>query len=246
MKRFARHLALIARPCPAAIGALLCLALPALATERATFDVRIAGIRVGYVAYAADSNDTRYGASSEVRSTGLAAAVRPFKFQSRVQGRIVGGTYRPQRYEESADTGARQSQVVIGYRGRTPEVLVARNDQDNATVVPATPQHQTGALDPMTVTFALLRDRPAGPEACTLDIRMFDGIRATRLRVFQSPTPNVCRGVYTRIAGFSPADMAERTSFDMDITLSPAPSGHLQVERVALDTLLGAATLERR
>ena len=241
----ARHMAPIGRACPVALVALG-LACAAQASERATFDVRIAGLTVGYVAYAAETDGARYVARSEVRSTGLAAAVRPFRFESRVEGQIAQGQLRPSRYEENADTGARQSRVRMAYSGGVPQILDARDDQDNSNVTPADPASQDGALDPMSVTYALLRDRPAGPDACRIDLDMFDGIRATRLAMRPSDDPLVCEGVYTRVEGFSPSDMAERNRFPIKITLSDAAPGLLEVKSISLQTLIGPATLQRR
>lgn len=239
------QLALIARACPAAL-ALWLVAAAAGATERATFDVRIAGLRVGYVAYAAENDGARYAARSEVRSTGLAAAITPFRFESSVRGRVVNGRLAPSIYEENADTGTRQSRVQMRYAGGVPEVLDARDDQDNPNVTPADPARQRDALDPMSVTYLLLRDRPAGAQACRLDLAMFDGIRATRLDMRPTADPLVCEGVYTRVAGFSPSDMAERSRFPITITLGATAPDQLEVKRVSLQTLAGPATLQRR
>jgi hypothetical protein len=109
------------------------------------------------------------------------------------------------------------------------------------------PATQGGTLDPMTALFALLRDVPRA-DVCRLDVPVFDGRRVSRVSTRGPKTEGdriVCDGEYRRVEGFSERQMREKARFPFSITYAPAGDRY-RVERIAIDTLYGRATLDRR
>jgi hypothetical protein len=100
----------------------------------------------------------------------------------------------------------------------------------------------------MTSLYAVLRDVPRDA-ACTARFVSFDGRRRTETALL-SATPQgdglICAGLYRRVAGYSPEDMAERSQFPFTITYAPVPDGRLRVVEVTLDTTYGRALMKRR
>ena len=231
------------------IAALLSLAAATAAaqtTHTGTFDLKLAGVRAGVVAFSAVEDGRQYSAAARAQSSGLVALVRNLSYDARATGRITPRGFVPTRYQESADTGERVSRAVMEYVNGVPQVKSYDPPQERRSrdVDPAT---QGGTLDPMTALFALLRDVPRG-EVCTLDVPVFDGRRASRVST-RGPKPEgdriVCEGEYRRVAGFSERQMREKTRFPFSITYAPAGDRY-RVERISVDTLYGRATLDRR
>lgn len=238
------------RTAPAfALALALSPALPqAAAAEPAVFDVTLKGLRAATLRLDGTEGDGRYDVTGRLESRGLAAMVRKVRFEAQSQGAIAtDGQLRPARYAEQTDTGKRQSEAVIDYVGGVPQVKVAlpqRKPRD-WDVDPAT---QGGTVDPLTALYAALRDVDAGQE-CSLDLRMFDGRRASALTLGAPERDGdrvTCAGEYRRVAGFSPDDMAEKTRFPFRLTYAPGPDGRMRVVEVGMDTLYGRARMERR
>lgn len=211
------------------------------------YDVSLRGIRAGTLTLNAEQAGTAYRVTARIESTGLGAAIRRVRFIGETTGTIRNGRYRPARYSEDADTGKRHTVSVIEYRRGVPTVVSYRADRDHrlAVVDPAT---QGGTLDPMTSLYAVLRDVPRDA-ACTARFVSFDGRRRTETALL-SATPQgdglICAGLYRRVAGYSPEDMAERSQFPFTITYAPVPDGRLRVVEVTLDTTYGRALMKRR
>lgn len=227
--------------------ALLLAASPAAARDEGTFGIVLRGIKAGELKFAGRVENGRYSASGLLRSTGLLAFVREVSYEAQSQGRVRDGRFIPTRYTENADTGSRQSRAVMSFRNGVPQVKSyepAREPRPE-DVDPAT---QAGALDPMTAIYAVLRDVPRD-EACKLNVRMFDGRRASRVGMTPrsaSAERIVCDGAYVRVAGFSPEDMAERTRFPFSLTYAPAGGGLWRVVEMEFQTLYGRARLLRQ
>lgn len=237
----------------ATAGLLVAMAMPFAAPaaadqqDSAIFDLNLRGIRAGTLAVSGAIQGTSYAASGKLQSTGILAAIKRISYDAKVSGTIRDARYTPRTYEETADTGSRQSQSVMEYRGGVPQVKVynpprEERDQD---IDPAT---QGGTVDPMTAAYATLRDVPEA-EACKLNLTLFDGKRRSQVRL---STPAVqdgrvtCAGEYRRLEGFSDKDMAEKTSFPFRLIYQPAQNGILRVGEVQMDTLYGKGVLKRR
>ena len=230
----------------AALLAVAAGAAGAQTTHTGTFDLRLGGVRAGVVSFSAVEDGRQYSAAARAQSSGLVSLVQNLSYDARSSGRITAGGFVPSRYQESADTGERVSRAVMEYVGGVPQVKSYDPPQERRKrdVDPAT---QGGTVDPMTAIFALLRDVPRS-EVCTLDVPVFDGRRASHVTTAAPKTRGdriVCDGEYRRVAGFSSRQMREMTRFPFSITYAPAGDRY-RVERIAIDTLYGRATLDRR
>jgi hypothetical protein len=215
--------------------------------DRATFDLVLKGIMAGSISFSGVQEGTRYAVTGRLKTTGLAAVLKKVRYEGAVDGTISKGRYAPSAYREAADTGRRQSESVMEYRGGVPQVkvYVPARDPRPDDVDPAT---QAGTVDPLTALYATLRDVEAGQE-CKIDLKLFDGRRATQV-VLGDPVRDgaavTCPGEYRRLAGFSAEDMAEKTRFAFALTYAPTPEGRMRVVEVTAETLYGKARLVRQ
>jgi hypothetical protein len=231
------------------LAALLSLAAAtagAQTTHTGTFDLKLSGVRAGVVSFSAVEDGRQYSAAARAQSSGLVAMVRDLGYDARATGLITPQGFVPSRYQESANTGERASRAVMEYVRGVPQVKSYDPPQERRArdVDPAT---QGGTLDPMTAIFALLRDVPRD-QVCTLDVPVFDGRRASRV-ITRGPEARgdriLCDGEYRRVAGFTERQMREMARFPFSITYAPAGDRY-RVERIAIETLYGRATLDRR
>lgn len=240
------------RACVLLVVALLALALPRPATAQTTrdearFDLVMAGLTAGTLTFAAETDGRSYAVRGRLASSGILSFVRKVSYDATARGRVRDGAYLPARYTERADTGRRQSEAEILWRGGVPQVAsyTPPRDPRPTDVDPAT---QAGSVDILTALYATLRDADAGRE-CNRSFSMYDGRRASRLSL-GTPEPAeggvTCAGEYRRVAGFPPEDMAEKTRFPFTLTYAPAPDGRMRVTEVRMDTLYGSARLIRR
>lgn len=217
------------------------------APEPHAFDITLRGIRAADLSFTGSQDGGSYSVTGKLVSSGVMQVVRRVSYDARVTGRVRGDRYIPSAYAEATDTGKRQSESVIEYKGGVPQVISysparepRRGDLDPAT--------QGRTVDPLTALYAALRDVTA-EEACTARLQIFDGRRRTEV-VLSDPQPTgtglTCSGLYRRVAGFSPEDMAERTLFPFTLTYEPLPDDRLRVMQVETDTVFGRAVMSRR
>jgi hypothetical protein len=227
---------------------LLALVLPLpLAAETLAFDVALAGLRAATLEIEAEVAGRRYALAARLRTTGIAGAVRRVRYAATASGRLDGGAPRPEAYAEDLDTGRRTASTVIAYAGGVPAVT-AREAARPDRAAPVDPASQRGALDPLSALWAGLADRRPD-EGCPSPVAVFDGRRVAATR-FDPPLREggrmLCRGVFRRVAGYPPEDMAERRQFAIAVTYAPAGGGRLRAVEVRVETLYGQAVLKRR
>ncbi|QYX57828.1 DUF3108 domain-containing protein [Roseovarius sp. SCSIO 43702] len=229
------------------LALLLCLLpLAAQAQEtRATYDLRLLGIKLGEMRIAGRVGGGSYAAASSYRSTGAVGALARARFSAEVSGTAREGRLSPRRYAEDIDTGRRQSSARLAYAGGTPRVtggtLAAEEDRLDPTT-------QRGTVDPLTALFAALRTQPRAG-LCTLRMVIFDGARRSGFAMTgkaMDPAGRVtCSGQYRRIAGFSASAMRRQTVFPFTVTYAPA--GELmQAVAMEMRSSYGKVTLTRR
>jgi Protein of unknown function (DUF3108) len=215
-------------------------------TDQGTFDLQIRGFSAGVLQFSGSEDGGRYAVAGKLESSGVAAMLRKVRYDAKTSGRVAGGRWSPARYEEQADTGKRQSQSLLDYRGGVPRERLKPSRADNpAYVDPAT---QKGTVDPLTALYALLRDMPEA-EACNLKLVLFDGARRSQIALGVRGTEGgaiTCAGEYRRLAGFSAAELAEKQRFAFRVTYGPAGTGRVRVVLVTMETLYGRAALTRR
>jgi hypothetical protein len=217
------------------------------ADDPVVFDLSIRGIRAGTLSFSGEATAGRYAVSGRLESAGLVGLVRQVRYDGQAEGSLRQGRFTPARYREQADTGRRQSESVMEYRGGVPQVKVYNPPRELGSdgIDPAT---QGGTVDPLTALFATLRDVAPGGE-CNQTLTLFDGKRRSQL-VLGAPSAIeggiACPGEYRRLAGFSADDMAEKTRFPFTVRLVPGASGLLQVDEVTMESIYGNARLKRR
>ncbi len=111
----------------AATIAGLLLVPPAMAqdktSDQATFDLVLKGITAGTLTFSATQSGKGYGVQGKLQSSGLAALIRKVRYDAKVKGSVSKGRYSPSSYSEKADTGKRQSESVMAYKGGVPQVV---------------------------------------------------------------------------------------------------------------------------
>jgi hypothetical protein len=227
------------------------------AWQRDAFAFTIGPIPVGALDVASRENGTAYEARMTLRTTGLAGLVRRIAFEGETSGLVVPGEgrgtrFRPLVHRQRADTGRHASRTVIDFSGGRPQVT-------EAVVLPATTavaEHDRsladdaarGSIDPLTLVLSVLRSGTDTP-ICGTTALVFDGLRVTRADIGlpDHPVGRIrCTGTYTRLAGFSPAEMAERRSFAFVLTFGVGHDGRPRLDLVEMDTLYGKGRLKRR
>ena len=231
-----------------ALPLLLALAaLPARAADQATYSISLLGLGAGTISLRSDESDGDYRAQGQVRSSGLARGLYPADVTASATGRVDGNRYAPVAYsEESIDRGETK-RTKIRYQDGVPQIDKDPPDRRRKSYH-ANPEDQGGTVDLLTAAFAILRDRPEAL-ACDLDISPYDGRERTRIRLGGGTREGdilTCQGVYTRVAGFSPKDMAGKVNWPFTVTYRAAEGGVMQVEQVRVPTSLGAVVLSRR
>lgn len=222
---------------------LICLApsLAAAETTRATFDIYIGGLRAGILAIAGEERAGQYAAAGRLESVGLIGAIRKARYDAEVRGRVSGSEFGPSRYSETFTNGRRTNEKALVYKGGVPRVTPAdeRGRLD--------PGEQAGTIDPLTSLWGVLRNVPESG-ACRFRGDLFDGKRRASVAL-EPPRRDgeriVCRGVYTRVAGYDDDEM-EKPRFPFRLTYGPAEDGRWRVERVDMESIFGRGAMVRR
>jgi hypothetical protein len=207
------------------------------------FDVHLIGVKVAELAVGAAEGGARYSAAARLVTTGLARALKDLRADVAVTGRMSGGALAPLRYREEIDNGRRVSRLQVQYAGGRP---VAVSGDSGSDAPAADKAALSGALDPMTVLYTLLRDQPAA-SLCTLDAPVFDGHRHAHIdltRTEQSPGQVTCSGEYRRVSGYTAKERREK-AITMSIDYA-ARGDAMRATRVRVQTRYGPAVLTRR
>ena len=223
------------------------LATGAARAENTVFDLKIRGLTVGVIYMTSRVNENGYAVGGVIQNTGLTRVIRRFSYRGSVRGRFAGARPMPDRYQETADTGRRKTELRVDYINGVPNIVHYVSDRPESPDAPD-PATQGGTVDSLTAVWALLRDTPRGA-ACQLDLYLFDGRR--RGRIWMQPAGEedglpVCRGRYERLEGYTAKEVSRHRWFDFKLTYSDLPDDMLRVERVAFDSYYGTAAIDRR
>ena len=218
-----------------------------LAAKDAVFVMSIRGIEAATLTTSADINGAGYRVKANVANSGMLGALRRVDYQGFATGQIRNGRFMPKEYRETFNSGRRQSETHIAYRGGVPEVLRYTSTREAGPDAPD-PATQSGALDPLTTMLAVLRDvRPE--EACKERLNMFDGKRTGRVTLRLAGMKDglpVCKGKYQRLLGFTPKEVSRHKEFDFTMTYRAGRDGLIEVQRIAFNSVYGVAALDRR
>jgi len=221
--------------------ALVWAAAPALAQVETRFDVLLRGLTVAEITLVSRETGPAYALAGHVRSTGLAGVFARLRFRLQAEGVLAGTMPRPRRYAEDVDTGRRVSAVEVSFAGDAPQIL-RQTPVPGPDAVP--PGEASGTVDPLSALWHVAR---GGAAPCDWRLPVYDGVRRSEIALGPPSGlgPVTCDGVYTRIAGFPPEDMAERTTFPFTATYG-AQDGAFVLTEVAATSLLGPIRIVRR
>ena len=226
---------------------LLVLPQPMLAQrvdDTATYTVSILGLPAAQLAIALRREGAAYAAAMQVRSAGLAGLFSRFTVDSSARGTIRNGRWHPTRYKSTSDgeRGGRGAEMV--FNAGVPEIISLSAD-DDPTAPPVDPARQRGTVDPLTAILAVSADLPAD-QLCQQKVRIFDGHRVAQM-VLSGPIKagTTCRGVYQRLEGYPPEELAQRDRFDFELDYVARPEGQMRMTELRLDSLFGLARLRR-
>lgn len=228
------------------LAGLLCLCAGAGRAETAQFDLTVAGIRAGILAFNGEELNGRYAASGAVRSTGLVGLLLDVSADVSATGRVKGNSYSPDTYKESSVQDGKTVTRSFTYSGGLPQIT-RDPPLDRPQKHAADPASQAGTVDAMTLAYALLRDRPA-ELACTLSLDLYDGRRRAGITLGPAqPTANGgmnCSGQYRREEGFSGSEMKQPV-WPFTVTYAPAGS-QLEVTEIDIPTSFGMLRMRRQ
>ena len=224
------------------IGA--CLAAPAAAQEQVGYEVRFRGVPVAQITLAVREAPESYALAGQVRATRLAGLFATIRFDMAAEGRLDQSGPAPLRYRDDVDTGRRQSRVEMIWTGDLP-VIASQSPAPLPQAV--SPDAAQGTLDPLSALWQLVRARDRAG-LCNRVMQVYDGARRSQLSLGTAEggaQEVACAGEYRRIAGFAPAEMAERQSFPF--TARYTPEGDLwRLTQVEASSLLGPIRILRR
>lgn len=234
---------------PALALILALVAPPAFAETRqqVQFDFEVRGLTVAVLRWSAVETASSYAVTGTIQSTGLAGAIRKMRYDATVRGSVTSRGFAPQRYEQTGGSGKRVTEEVVVWRSGLP-VIERQSPPREARDTDADPTKQRGTVDTLTALYATLRDVAPGQE-CRSSVIIYDGRYRMQLRLSrpQAVEGGVrCNGEYIRLAGFSPEDMAERTTFPFTLTYQGQAEGKMRVVDVTMDSTFGRARLVRK
>lgn len=215
--------------------------------ETTRFDILLGAFKIGNLAFASEQRGTRHVVSAKIQSTGTLGQIRPFRYAGRSDFVHTPNQIIPRTYQETADTGQRQSEVRITYTNGVPKVeRYWPTPGPDDPILPSASQR--GTVDPLTAVFLGLRDQPEA-ELCTLSVTIFDGKRRSQLDLNRRQTEGTditCHGRYQRLQGFTEKAMKQKSVFDIAISYGLDSEGLYQAKQMKLETLYGPARLIRR
>lgn len=211
-------------------------------TDQKVFKVSIAGFPVGTASYSAAVTGKRYEVQGFMGSTGFFGAFLASRYSGAVIGRTSGSRLTPQIFRGRFEQGRRFAEVDIKYSKGRPSTVIRRPER------PAQPydidyKKVRGALDPISALYFLLRDVTVD-KVCTQNFQVFEGSRTSRIAMQRSQGDNgtvICNGVYTRVGGFTPEQMADRQNFPFQLVFQPTDSGLFEVREFRATTFWGVA-----
>ena len=212
--------------------------------EAHRFDVFLLGIKAGELRYHKSVKGKTYSAEAVLKTTGLVALLAPYIFQAKVTGQRLKSFYFPKSYVEKSNIGKRITNKEMRYKNQRPTLLTA-GERKKYWLKPA---DQKGTLDPLSALLALLDDAVSF-QLCKADLPIFDGERRVLLSL-EGPTKLregglACKGMYTRLGGFSKQELSDGITFPFYINYHPVDAGY-RVTKFSFTTLHGTATFERR
>lgn len=230
--------------------ALLTLAIPAIAnaSETHVFNLYILGFRAGTISTAINKKGSNYALSGKVQPTAFLRKLRDVGYAGTTYGRFgKGHTYSPSKYTGNMRTGSRTSTVKMHWSKGRPNVDAYTPGREPRPY-DIKPSAQKGTMDLLSSLHSVFEDSTKA-ELCGRTIPMFDGRRRTKLTLSKpnfSGVKGICKGTYSRVAGFSPEDMKERVNFPFTLLYEQQDDGNYRLKSLSTTTTFGKASLVRR
>jgi hypothetical protein len=229
------------------LGLLAAPAAGAQETLSMRFDVRFGPVRAADVRIEAEQDARRYRIRGTAESTGIVGLIRDFRFDLAADGTREGNVYRPAFFMGDIDTGWHETQVEMQYLAGVPTVL-SLSPEDTVADWTLDAAAQTGTLDPLTALLALIWPGPRA-DLCGVTLDTFDGRRRGRLMLaapMQEGADLVCAGLYQRVAGFPPEDMANYDRLHFTVVFETTGNGDWRLARAVTQTPYGRMRLVPR
>lgn len=211
------------------------------------YSLSAVGLPVGSLTMAANREGDRYTVRGKVEGGGVAGLFVDFSYNAVASGRLDrNGMPVPVIFDGTRKLRDDGRRTQISYSGGTP-TEVSFDPAKPPRPFDIDPRAQKGTLDPASATYALLRDLPAAA-GCARTVDIFDGTRRSRITVgAERPVRGglQCDGVYTRIAGYPPDEMAEQVNFPFRMVYRQV-GDMLQVERFETDSIMGSVVARRQ
>jgi len=225
---------------------------------RAHYRLHFNGIEVGHLDINSSTSPNTYSLSGSGKVSVLFGVIT-WSGSSRVSGTIEGGAPVPKTYAFDWRNNRKGGKIRIGFKDRVAtEVAVTPPPGANPDLVPLTPAHKVGALDPVSAIMMLTKadDRPP----CDRRVGIFDGkqrydIVLTYKGMIRLPPPSsggpsviayVCRAMYEPIAGHR-ANAATKTyasNRDVEVVLRRIPGSEMLIPHsVTVPTFWGTGSM---
>lgn len=226
---------------------LVFLAQPAATQSyQDSYELRFGTLQVARLVLAVNATADGYALAGRAESTGLVGLFRTLHFDMNATGTHSGNQFAAQSYREDVDTGRRASTVDMQWQDGRP-VVITRAPLEPQAAWHIDPATQTGTIDPLSAVYSIARPRPEA-ELCGFELDVFDGRRRSQVMLGSPTVQNgriICRGAYSRRAGFSPEEMAEQTEFPFTAVFAPTTQGLWVLESLDLASLYGAMRITR-
>lgn len=226
---------------------VLALGLASYATDawpgEASFDIFLAGIRVGALTLGSEQSGRDYTASGRLTTAGIAGLFNYF-FDGEASGSVGrDGTVVPSRFAAISKSPRAFRRTLIEWRDGIPTMATVEPPRATA---PA-PSEQAGSLDPVSAAYRVLRDAPADA-ICNATVDIYDGSRRTRMTLsppMAIPDGLFCAGTYSRLEGEAES-IADLSEFSFRVVFRQGRDGLAKLQSIEAPTNFGKAKIERR
>jgi hypothetical protein len=229
------------------------------AAVHARYRLSYLGVSVGQIDMTSKTAGGTYEMSGSGKVTALLGAVK-WSGASNVSGTMENGAPHPTAFNNQVSNSKKSWATAIGYKNRAaPDVTLTPPPGDPPPeLVPLTPVHKTGALDPLSAV--MLLTQADGRPPCARRLPIFDGKQRYDLvfsfkRMTRLPSPKenggtevavVCRVAYEPIAGYL-ANEATKTyvaNRDTEVVLRRIPGTEMLIPySVTVPTAWGTGSM---
>jgi hypothetical protein len=233
----------------AAVAIALVAAVPATPAGVAgaqVYDLAISGIPIGTVTLRSELSGKDYRAAGKITPTALISALTSYSFDGAATGVVdAEGRITPARFSADSTSPRAERRTEIEWRDGAPVKVSVVPPRKHAP----DPDGVLGALDPVSASFALLRDAPLG-QICATSIDVFDGSRRSRLTLAEPVAAAngryACAGTYAQLEG-ERQSFATEAEYPFTLIFAPAEDGEtFRLERIETRTRFGPAVVTRR